>query len=256
MSGNLQNKRILITRAEHQAEEFAVKVKQYGGNPYIIPLLKISCCVDRNHLNRLGNIQQYEWIFFTSANGVHCFFQIWRSKFGLRDLSHYKFAVVGRKTNKVLQQYGYEATFIPSIYNAETMATEFLKEIKPNRPILLVRGKQARQVLPEAFAKRDIDFDCLVVYETTVNDDRKDSLNRGLHYRHIDYITFTSPSAVEAFFSLLEDIKDVNGKEIVCIGTTTAKKAAEKGLNHIIVPEQFTIEGMITAISDHIAKKV
>src|SRR5690625_2447377 len=255
MSGILQDKHILVTRAEHQAEEFADQIRQHGGNPYIVPLLKISCIVDRNHLRVLENIEQYEWLFFTSANGVHCFFHIWKSKFGMRDLSHHKFAVVGRKTNEALQQYGYEATFIPSIYNADTMAMEFLKEIKPHRPILLIRGKQARRVLPEAFAELDIDFDCLVVYETSVNHDSKDSLNRGLHYNHLDYITFTSPSTVEAFFSLIENVKEIEGKEMVCIGTTTARKAAEKGLSNIILPEHFTIEGMITAISDHIAKK-
>jgi|SRR5690625_478292 len=255
MSGILQDKHILVTRAEHQAEEFADQIKQHGGKPYIVPLLKISRIVDRNYLEILENIEQYEWIFFTSANGVHCFFQIWKNKFGMRELSHHKFAVVGRKTNEVLQEYGYEASFIPSIYNADTMATEFLKEIKPKRPILLIRGKQARHVLPQAFTKLDINYDCLVVYEASVNNDSKDSLNKGLHYNHLDYITFTSPSTIEAFFSLIEDVKEIEGKGIVCIGTTTARKAAEKGLSHIILPEHFTIEGMITAISDHIAKK-
>src|SRR5690625_7201024 len=114
MSGILQDKHILVTRAEHQAEEFADQIKQHGGKPYIVPLLKISRIVDRNYLEILENIEQYEWIFFTSANGVHCFFQIWKNKFGMRELSHHKFAVVGRKTNEVLQEYGYEASFIRS----------------------------------------------------------------------------------------------------------------------------------------------
>src|SRR5690625_5848251 len=102
------------------------------------------------------------------------------------EISHYKFSVDDRKTYEVLKEYGYEASFITSIYNADTMATEFLKEIKPKRPILLIRGKQARHVLPQAFTKLDIDYDCLVVYETSVNNDSKDSLNKGLHYNHLD----------------------------------------------------------------------
>src|SRR5690625_1370159 len=163
MSGILQDKHILVTRAEHQAEEFADQIKQHGGKPYIVPLLKISCHIDRNHLEILEDIEQYEWIFFTSANGVHCFFQIWKNKFGMRELSHHKFAVVGRKTNEVLQEYGYEASFIPSIYNADTMATEFLEEIKPKRPIIHFSETRARQVLPYATNKLHIYIDFFVV---------------------------------------------------------------------------------------------
>src|SRR5699024_5253694 len=122
MSNILQNKHILVTREKDQAKVFANQIKLHGGIPYIVPLLKISCSVDRNHLKIVENIEQYEWIFFTSANGVRFFFNMWEKKFGMRNLGHQKFAVVGRKTNEALQKYGYESTFMPSIYNAETMA--------------------------------------------------------------------------------------------------------------------------------------
>lgn len=255
MSKILQNKNILVTRAAHQAEEFADQIEKYGGIPYVVPLLKIDCNIDRNYLKILEGIQQYEWVFFTSANGVRCFFQIWEQNFGTRNLDDKKFAVVGKKTNEILKMYGYEATFIPSVYNAETMATEFLQQYNRHHSILLVRGKQARRTLSDIFTKADIDYDSVTVYGTSMNEDSRDSLNKGLHYYHIDYITFTSPSTVEAFCSLLENSEQMKGKYIVCIGTTTAKKATEKGLENILVPEHFTIEGMITAISDHIAKK-
>lgn len=255
MGIDLQNKNILVTREERQAKEFAEKIKQFGGNPFLTPLLKVKCVDAENHLQILENIQRYEWIFFTSANGIRCFFDIWHREFGTRNLGHQKFAVVGTKTNDILRKYGYEATFIPSIYNAETMAVEFLQQYSPKQPVLLVRGKLSRQVLPEKFTEVDVDYDCLVVYETSVNHDSKKLLNNSLYYSHLDYITFTSPSTVDAFFLLLEDIKQIEGKEIVCIGTTTASRAIEKGLSNILMPEHFTIEGMITTISDHIAKK-
>lgn len=252
---DLQGKNILVTREEKQSLEFAKKIKQLGGNAYISPLLKVSCIVPENHLTIFENFEQYEWIFFTSANGVHCFFENWKHYSGVRDLNSKKIAVVGTKTNDILQSYGYQATFIPSRYNAETMVTEFLEKFDVKQHLLLVRGKIASRILPDAFTKAGLDYDCMTVYETSVNNDSKVILNDGLHYSHLDYLTFTSPSTVDAFFSLIDNMKQIEGKNIVCIGTTTEARLIERGLSNILVPEHFTIEGMITRISDHIAKE-
>lgn len=255
MDIDLQGKNILVTREKNQAQDFADKIKHFGGNPYIVPLLKVSHVDSKNHLKILENLQQYEWIFFTSAHGVHCFFESWKRSLGARRLTHQKIAVVGTKTNEVLKAYGYQATFIPSTYNAETMAREFLSEYNPKKTILLVRGKLASPILPDIFTKAAISYDCLTVYETYVNDESKELLIESLHYSHLDYITFTSPSTVDAFFSLIENVDQLEGKKIVCIGTTTETSAKEKGLSNILVPQHFTIEGMIAEIGDHIAKK-
>lgn len=252
---DLQNKNILVTREENQAQEFADKIRKFNGNPYITPLLKVSAVDSKSHLQIFENIKRYEWMFFTSANGVRCFFDIWNRNFDEGNLNHQKIAVVGSKTNEVLREYGYQATFIPTTYNAETMAAEFLSEYDTKQPVLLVRGKLASHILPAEFTKAGIDYDCLTVYETCVNHENKEILIESLHHSQLDYITFTSPSTVDAFFSLIENVEQIEGKEIVCIGTTTETRAIEKGLSNILVPEHFTIEGMITKISDHLAKE-
>lgn len=255
MDIDLQGKNILVTREENQAQVFADKIQKYGGNPYIVALLKVSRVDSKEHLKILNNLQQYEWILFTSANGVHCFFDIWKENLGTGNLKDQKIAAVGTKTNEVLREYGYQATFIPSTYNAETMAKEFLSKYHTTQPILLIRGNLASHILPESFTEAGLDYDCLTVYETSIHHENKKVLNTSLHYSHLDYITFTSPSTVDAFFSLIDNVNLVEGKTIVCIGTTTEARAIENGLSNILVPEHFTIEGMIAKISDHIVKK-
>lgn len=255
MAIHLRGKSILVTREEKQAQDFAKKIEQFGGVAFIAPLLKVNCVVSENTLTTFENLPQYEWLFFTSANGVHCFFENWKRNLGAGRLTYQKIAVVGTKTNEVLRGYGYQATFVPSTYNAKTMAREFLSEYHPKQPVLLVRGKLASSILPEVFTKAAIDYDCLTVYETSVNDESKELLIESLNYSHLDYITFTSPSTVDAFFSLIKNVDWIEEKTIVCIGTTTATRAKEKGLSNILVPEHFTIEGMIAKISDHISKK-
>jgi uroporphyrinogen-III synthase len=255
MDIDLQNKNILVTREEGQAEDFAEKIQQCGGNAYITPLLKVNSVVSTNHLQIFENLQHYEWIFFTSANGVHCFFDIWKCNFESGNLKDHKIAVVGPKTNDVLREYGYQAAFIPSIYNAKTMAAEFLSKYDTKHPVLFIRGQLSSNILPDAFTKAGLDYECLIVYETCVNNESRAMLNERLGRGDIDYITLTSPSTVDAFFSLIENVSQIEGKEIVCIGTTTENRAIEKGLSKLLVPKDFTIEGMIAGISDHLVKK-
>ncbi|MBP1947689.1 uroporphyrinogen-III synthase [Virgibacillus litoralis] len=256
MSVPLHEKRILITREENQAKEFSEKVKQHGGKPIEIPLLKISCKDKLENKQLLENIHHYKWIFFTSSNGVVCFFQFAKQyKWMSNVLDKIKFATVGHKTAQTLEAYGYKADFIPSIYNADAMATEFTEKYTVvDEPLLIVRGNKSREVLPEWLTKHEICFDVLEVYETMYNFRVEEELNQLLNQNKLDFITFTSPSAVEAF-SEMSNGQIRKNQVFVCIGTTTKKRALELGITNTLTPEQFTIDGMLEQIIDYIARK-
>ncbi len=256
MSVTLHEKRILITREENQAKEFSDKVIQYGGKPVEIPLLKISCKDEPENKQLLQNLHHYKWIFFTSANGVACFFQLINQYRWMRNvLENIRFATVGHKTAQTLESYGYKSDFIPSVYNADAMATEFTEEHTVlDEPLLIVRGNKSRETLPDWFTKHQIRYDAIEVYETVHNIRVKDELNQLLNKNNLDFITFTSPSAVEAFIELSSSHipKD---QVCVCIGTTTKQRAFELGILNTIAPELFTIDGMLERISNYIAGK-
>ncbi|SEQ14097.1 uroporphyrinogen-III synthase [Virgibacillus subterraneus] len=256
MSIPLHEKRILITREGNQAKEFSEKVIQHGGKPIEIPLLKISCKDIPENKQQLQNIHHYKWIFFTSSNGVACFFQLANQyKWMSNVFDKIKFATVGHKTAQTLEAYGCKSDFIPSIYNADAMATEFTARYTViDEPLLIVRGNKSREVLPDWFTKHKIRFDTIEVYETTYNFRVKDELNQLLNQNKLDFITFTSPSAVEAF-SEMKDGQIRKNQVFVCIGTTTKKRALEFGITNTLTPEQFTIDGMLEQIIDYIARK-
>ncbi|WP_404453707.1 uroporphyrinogen-III synthase [Oceanobacillus kapialis] len=252
MLPSLQGKNILVTREAGQAELFAKQINQSGGNPVIVPLLKITCKESDKAREILTNLSHYNWIFFTSANGVDCFFDL-RSGIDSNSVRiHANIATVGEKTSIALQEYGYKANFTPKLYNANTMATDFLQEYTNPGRILLIRGNRSRSVLPEEFRKHGIRFDTLEVYDTHFNFARKKQLNQELRENEIDYITFTSPSTVEAFCEMVDGIPKT--VPCICIGSTTSKRAEELGFQYILTPETFTIEGMIHCIRDHIKK--
>lgn len=256
MVSPLHGKKVLITREQKQAKEFSHNVSKYGGIPVEVPLLKITCKHDKDFLWQIKKQTQYKWVFFTSANGVHCFFQILNEHHGDHDVfSETKFAVVGRKTARALEGYDQRADFMPTTYSAETMTEEFFTVFSTmEEPVLVVRGNWSRNILPDWFRDQGIRFQVLEVYETDVHSAVKDQLNTILTQNIPDIITFTSPSSVDAFMKMKE--KEVShDMPIACIGTTTEKRAYEAGFSNLLVPDEFTIDGMLARIAEYFEQK-
>lgn len=258
MTGNLQGTRVLITREERQAQELENLVSHYGGTPVVAPLLTISCKRDGNQQKIIQQRSSYSWIFFTSANGVHCFYQLLQEQrhSGI-SLSNCFIGAVGSKTATTLEDYGFTADFIPTTYNADTMAKEFFARFSAPGPVLLVRGSMSRSVLPEALAKSKVPYETIDVYDTLFNYEIKDRINELTRDKAYDVMTFTSPSTVKAFMEMVETTFTRNTLNIpaACVGTTTEQTAKFAGFTNTITPDVFTIEHMIATISDYITRK-
>ncbi len=241
---NLANKSILVTREASQAIEFNQKIKDASGNVLNAPLLKINPIKFESF-----NPTNYNWLFFTSANGVEKFINQLTNLAWLKTI---KIAVVGHKTEDALKKHHLVADFIPTVYNAVEMAKEFTTKYPQANKILLVRGNLSRNVLPNFFQKMNIDYDTVVVYETVINKEIKPRLNWIFKTKQIDYITFMSPSTIDNFMTLLDEKYHNQALKIkvICIGTTTEKLALEKGFKHVSIPNQFTAESMLEKITE------
>lgn len=248
MSIHLKGKKILITREAAAAQQFSQQIQAYGGKPVVTPLLEIRCVPKAlNHLTD-GALAQFDWIFFTSVNGVRCFFN------QSPNVKNCKIAAVGPKTAKAVQDFGYEVTFMPTTYNAEVMAKEFFYLYRDSGDVLFVRGNLASSVLLDAFTAKNKPYQCVEVYETIPNVQEETHLRSVLRDETIDYLTFTSPSTINAFIQLTTGERVSKEIPVVCIGTTTEARAKEAGFMQTIVPENFTIEGMIKAIDEEIRR--
>lgn len=245
---DLQGKRILITREAKQAKLFSEKVRASGGIPIEVPLLKIARKKAPNREMIFTKLSGYDWIIFTSANGVHYFFEQLSKELALQ-VRKMKFAVVGHKTEEALKQYHLSAHLVPAIYDANSLAEIFLEKYQSGESILLVRGNLSRDILPHVFEKKGIGFDAIEVYETQINKENAAMLKKVIAEEALDFITFTSPSTVEAFIELSDSYTAL---PCVCIGTTTKKAAENYGFTSIVTAKIFTIEGMIEVMSNHI----
>lgn len=243
MTNSLRNKKILITREAEAAKQFAKQIRKYGGEPVLAPLLEIRCLPYVFEGFAEGKLAQFEWIFFTSVNGVRCFLN------QSPNIESCKIAAVGPKTAKAVEESGYAVDFIPSTYNAEVMAKEFFSTYPDSGHALFVRGNLASSVLLDAFTKANKSYKCVEIYETTINMQAEACLRAVLREQSIDFVTFTSPSTIDAFLQLTIGEPIPKKLPVVCIGTTTEAHAREVGFTKTIVPENFTIEGMIEVMS-------
>ncbi|MFD1449829.1 uroporphyrinogen-III synthase [Oceanobacillus sojae] len=244
MEKPLHGERILITREETKAAEMAKKVIKLGGSPVITPMIEIKFLKNLGDISILKRLSSFSWVFITSANGVDGFFQLLRKQ-NIKLPEEVKIGIVGKKTEEALHTYGYEASFIPATYDALAMAEEFLAFYTSDKPVLLIRGNLSRPTLPEKLEEEQITYEVLEVYETTYCIESKRKLNQELPT--VSYITFTSPSTVEAFVQLAEYIP--NTATYICIGKTTEEKAKQLGIPDVYTSTPYTTDAMLDLIA-------
>ena len=242
----LKGKRILITRPIEQAKEWAAQLEEIGLDPIIFPLLEI-CFIDpgplflRNYFKR-----KYDWLFFTSANGVEGFMRLMRSV-GKSLIQYNGVAAVGPATSKKLAEYGLKAKEIPDSYSGKGLADSL-----GNLDGKYILFPTTISVLPgtlEELENKGANIEKLDVYLTLKRVEGHDELQTILD-RGVEVITFTSPSAVEAFVQM--KLSFPSETLIAVIGPTTAKKAEESGLKPNIISKKHSTEGLTHILKDMI----
>ncbi|HZG60716.1 MAG TPA: uroporphyrinogen-III synthase [Anoxybacillus sp.] len=246
----LSGKTVLVTRGKEQAREFSELLMQTGAFPLEIPLISFSLPQNIESIKQvLKEVNRYDWLIFTSKNGVDFFFQLMDEAVLKEGLP--KIAVVGKKTAQALKKKGFQPSVVPKEFVAEGLIEALKPLIKPKERVLLVKGNLARPALKQALEEMGANITELVVYETKLNESGKAQLIELLIKQKIDVITFTSPSTVNSFMQMLEGIEWrplFQHCVIACIGPITKQAAEEAGIQVHICPENYTIDDMIKAM--------
>lgn len=249
----LFGKRIVITRARAQASSLVSELTRLGANCIEIPTIKIAPPPDIQPMKQaIDNIAGYDWLVFTSVNGVKYFFDtLFDMGQDVRCLGHLKFACIGPVTKERLADYGIISDILPETYRAESVVDAFSQVDIKGKKVLLPRAKKARTILPEELTRMGALLDEVTAYETLLDDSKKEELIDALTAKEIDAVTFTSSSTVSNFVTLLDGedtsalLKDVT---IASIGPITSDTAKDLGLTPDIEAEAFTIPGLIDAL--------
>jgi uroporphyrinogen III methyltransferase/synthase len=253
----LAGKRILITRSPEQSSEFKMRLKNFGAEVIEFPTIEIVPPVSWDKLDQaINQLKSYDWIIFTSVNGVHFFWQRLQEKGKERLPSSLKICAIGPATANQLKKKEIPVHYIPKEYIAEALLRGFEKMAIQGKRILLARAKKARDILPKGLKKMGAEVDVVGVYRTIKARGGAKRLKRFLADGEIDVITFTSSSTVNHFFELLkkENLKRLlKGIAIACIGPITAQTATGLGMEVHIQPKKYTIPALTHAIGDYFA---
>ncbi len=248
----LKGKRILITRASSQSAEFEDCLKARGAEVISCPTIQIrppSRWVQVD--GAIEKLTEYDWIIFTSANGVQFFLQRMGIKTGDARLpSGLRVCAIGPATARGLTERNIKVDYMPEKFVAESILEGFKKRNIGGRRFLLARAKEARDVLPKGLEQMGGAVDVVEVYRTVKPKGARGLIEQQLS-RGIDVIAFTSSSTVNHFVEFFEgeDMKDLlKDVKIACIGPITAETAVRRGFTVRIQPTEYTIPGLTDAI--------
>ncbi|WP_113930189.1 uroporphyrinogen-III synthase [Bacillus sp. P14.5] len=254
----LRGREILVTREAKAADIMADTIRKYGGIPQIVPLISFRPFEDEMESTYVDKLKSYDWIFFTSKNGVHFFFDRLKEHHLTLAGSRTKFAAVGEKTCDALKEYGIQADFVPELYSAVNFSEEFLEQVSEVGKVLLSKGNLAKDTIAVRFKEKGITIDEWITYETFFPKDHVRKLITLLQDRELAAITFTSPSTVKRFMKIVREHHleyALEGLTAACIGPVTKEAADQYGLAVQIVPEKYTVEEMIEGLAGYFTLK-
>ncbi|MHB9096742.1 MAG: uroporphyrinogen-III C-methyltransferase [Syntrophales bacterium] len=250
---------IVITRPEAQAEGLAELLRAAGARVISFPVIRIAPPESWEELDTaLGRLEAYQWLIFTSANGVAFFFRRLR-EIGrdIRDLKGIRIATIGPATASAVEARGIRVDLVPEEFISEGVVKAFAGEDLRGSRTLLPRAKEARDVIPEGLAKMGARCDCATTYRTIRSDRTASELEPFFADGKIDAISFTSPSTVNHFLGIMgPDFQFPPRVRIACIGPVTAAAARAAGLPVDILQERYTIPGLVDGLAAYFKKEV
>jgi uroporphyrinogen III methyltransferase / synthase len=255
--------RILVTR-EHSGgfeplEELGAEVIQFSTVEIVPP-------DDWDELDGgIDKIESYDWLIFTSSNGVRYFFRRFFEKDrDIRELKGLKICAIGTKTAASIKKFGIRVDLVPETFNAEGLIESFTNTTEPlNREplkgvkFLLPRAEVAREIFPDKIRELGGTIDVPVAYRTVKPEKHGKMLRRFLKEGRVTIATFTSAATFNNFREILGEDADelLRSVAIAAIGPVTARAIEKAGLKAHIMPAEATIEAMVEEIKAWVIKE-
>lgn len=244
--------RIGITRAEAQAYEVIDRVVELGGDPVLMPTIAILPPEDWSQVDAcLQRLDGYDWIVFTSANGVRQFFgRLWSQGKDARRLGQAKLAAIGSGTVAALAEFHLQADLVPESFRAEALA-DVLKPHVAGKRVLWARASRGRDVLPTELRAAGADLEEVVVYQNVDVPALPESVIADIEQGRLQWIGLSSPSIARNLADKLTPAARARlGHEVklASISPVTTAAAQEVGLPISVEATVYTWEGILDAI--------
>ena len=250
----LFGQRVVVTRTREQASELAQQLTELGADVLEIPTIKITAPSQREVLaEAMSSLGTYQWLIFTSPNGVTNFFTYYFKAFeDIRGLGCVRLAAVGPATAAKLKELHLSVDAMPDKYVAKDIAKAIAeKDDLENLRVLLLRAEVANAELPKLLEDAGAIVDDVAVYQTVPETDDVNGAAARLLADGADWLTFASSSAVENFharFDLPALLKRFPALKTASIGPETSKALAALGLKPTVEAKQHNLAGLVKCL--------
>jgi uroporphyrinogen III methyltransferase/synthase len=251
---SLFGRRIVVTRARSQAAQLSDPLLERGAEVLEIPTIRIAPPENKSDLmDALLSLHEYDWIVFTSPNGVAAFFDYFFKAFDdLRDIGGVRIAAVGPGTAEKIKEYHLQVDLMPSQHTASKIAEAFEQyQSIDNLRVLLMRAEVANPELPRALENLRAIVDDVACYRTVPETEDPSGAAARLREEGADWITFTSASTVESFHArihLPELVQRFPRIQLASIGPETTKAIQALGLAPTVEADPHTIQGLVEGL--------
>jgi uroporphyrinogen-III synthase len=253
--GPLAGQRVVVTRSREQAGGFSIRLQEQGAEVVEVPVIKLAPPDDRKPLSdALLGLHEYDWLVFTSLNGVNTFFDYFFKGFqDLRDLGGVRIAAVGPVTAARLRELHLTVDAMPSEALGKKVAKAMAEQGSlENLRVCLLRAQAANPELPKLLESEGAIVDDVACYKTVAETEDADGTAGQLVSLGADWLTFTSGSTVEHFharFNLPELLRKFPKMRIASIGPETSKALTALSLKPDVEAREHTAEGLLKAMS-------
>ena len=248
----LAGRRVLVTRARHQAGRLAGELRARGAEVLEVPAIEIVPPHSYEPLDHaLRNLSQYQWLIITSANAVSTL-RARMETLGLtaNSCTHLRIAAVGSATAQALLAMGMPPAITPPEYVAESLVEAIGGQTRGQR-VLLARAAVARDVIPDALRAQGTQVDVVDAYRTVVPADSVTSIRTIFGDGcTVDAATFTSSSTVSNFLTLLHEaaVEAPASLRAVSIGPITSRTLREHGWEPAAEADPHDLDGLVEAV--------
>jgi len=257
----LFGKRVLVTRAGSQAAGLSDRIRDQGGDPIECPTIEI-CPPDtwKDVDEAITQLATYQWVVFTSVNGVKAFMQRLGSHGrDARALAGVRVCCIGPRTAEEVRAFGISADLMAATYQAEGVIEVMKQAGVSGQRVLIARAAEAREILPDTLERLGAHVRVVKVYKAVAPRIEREHVRQMFCDHVIDIVTFASSSTVRNFLQLFDGADDVkknlNGTIIASIGPITARTIRDVGLDVHVMAAENTIPSLVQSLVDYVKRE-
>ena len=247
----LFGQRVVVTRTREQAGELSSELFEAGADVIELPTIRIEAPLEREEFSRLvADVHTYDWVVFTSPNGVEHFFDAFFSAYeDARSFGKPKIAAIGPATAGKIAEYRFATDLLPETFVAEGLVEAFKKQHIESQTVLWVKAEETREIIYDELMAQGAIVDRCIAYRNVPETGDPTGAQESLTKDGADLITFTSGSTVESFFAL--GVPWPENCKAASIGPVTSAKLRDHGIEPDIQAAESNIKGLVAAIVEH-----